>query len=599
MVIAQRFFDPSNRFVETEENGQAEIFLKEFVTQKIYGCKVVVTNLGSGRWTGDLIYEIPQGAVPMMGHEEFKVSPLELSAFSTSSEEFYFYFPTTGSYSIFPASAVKGQKVFGQAKTETLEVRSQLSEKKKETLTDVLSTGSTQDVLEFVSSRNLLNPAIFNFGDIYWLLRNKDFYEKFITLLKNRGIYDEISFSFAIHHGDIENFKIYLEEKINSKFKHLFRHLDFELISADCFEFLDYAPLINSRAHAVSQTKINITNNSFKETYTNFMLYLIEKGSLSNNDQTVLAIYLIMQDRFQEAIDVFEKIDKTQLKDTLIIQYDYLSAYIDFLTGSSGFKIAREISEKYKNYPVSSWRNAFIEVAKQIQELDQGVDVATIESAKLGENAKKAEKAISLTCSIKDGKIDITSSNLSSVVVKYYKTDVETLFSLNPFKSDSKSSLGFIKPFLSEGIPTPVTKDGESSTIHVSIPKEIEKESLFIEVGHYQTGFAKSVFLEYTHFDLETMIQEDFGILRVFEPANRRGVPLVYVKCFAKFKDGKVGFYKDGYTDIRGVFDYVSLNSDKLDTVEKFSIMLLDEKRGVKLIETAPPAQLGRRLPED
>jgi hypothetical protein len=33
-------------------------------------------------------------------------------------------------------------------------------------------------------------------------------------------------------------------------------------------------------------------------------------------------------------------------------------------------------------------------------------------------------------------------------------------------------------------------------------------------------------------------------------------VPKIYVKCFAKMKTGKTRFYKDGYTDLRGSFDY-------------------------------------------
>ena len=41
-----------------------------------------------------------------------------------------------------------------------------------------------------------------------------------------------------------------------------------------------------------------------------------------------------------------------------------------------------------------------------------------------------------------------------------------------------------------------------------------------------------------------------------------------------------VKFYKDGYTDFRGRFDYVSLNTDDIKTVEKFSIFVMSSELG-------------------
>ena len=54
----------------------------------------------------------------------------------------------------------------------------------------------------------------------------------------------------------------------------------------------------------------------------------------------------------------------------------------------------------------------------------------------------------------------------------------------------------------------------------------------------------------------------------------------VYVKTFAREKNGKVVFYKDGYTDLRGRFDYASLNPDSFKTVEKFSIFVMSDELG-------------------
>lgn len=43
-------------------------------------------------------------------------------------------------------------------------------------------------------------------------------------------------------------------------------------------------------------------------------------------------------------------------------------------------------------------------------------------------------------------------------------------------------------------------------------------------------------------------------------------------------QDGKESFYRDGYTDIRGKFEFaVSSGNDKLKQVKKFSILIHSE----------------------
>jgi len=50
-----------------------------------------------------------------------------------------------------------------------------------------------------------------------------------------------------------------------------------------------------------------------------------------------------------------------------------------------------------------------------------------------------------------------------------------------------------------------------------------------------------------------------------------------------------VKFYKDGYTDHRGRFDYASLNTDEIETVERFALLILSEAHGTVVREAAPP----------
>ena len=84
------------------------------------------------------------------------------------------------------------------------------------------------------------------------------------------------------------------------------------------------------------------------------------------------------------------------------------------------------------------------------------------------------------------------------------------------------------------------------------------------------------------------MVQDDYGQLAVRQE-DRRPLPQTYVKVYAQRKDGMVKFYNDGYTDLRGRFDYSSLSTNDIDFVERFSVLILHDEHGPMVKEVAPP----------
>ena len=68
-----------------------------------------------------------------------------------------------------------------------------------------------------------------------------------------------------------------------------------------------------------------------------------------------------------------------------------------------------------------------------------------------------------------------------------------------------------------------------------------------------------------------------------------KAVSKVYVKVYARLADGSVKFHKDGYTDLRGRFDYVSVNTPERQAAERYAILVLSEDRGAAIREVAPP----------
>jgi len=84
---------------------------------------------------------------------------------------------------------------------------------------------------------------------------------------------------------------------------------------------------------------------------------------------------------------------------------------------------------------------------------------------------------------------------------------------------------------------------------------------------------------------------ENYGELKVTDEA---GTPLskVYVKAFAKYSNGTDKFFKDGYTDFWGKFEYAQTNSNKLKDIQKFAILVKSDDKGAQTKEVKPPANI-------
>ncbi len=88
---------------------------------------------------------------------------------------------------------------------------------------------------------------------------------------------------------------------------------------------------------------------------------------------------------------------------------------------------------------------------------------------------------------------------------------------------------------------------------------------------------------------LNVQVVENYGQVRVADAATSRPLATVYVKVYAQLNDGRIQFYKDGYTDLRGRFDYATLSTNLLDGVSKFAILVLSEQQGALVREADPP----------
>ena len=84
---------------------------------------------------------------------------------------------------------------------------------------------------------------------------------------------------------------------------------------------------------------------------------------------------------------------------------------------------------------------------------------------------------------------------------------------------------------------------------------------------------------------------ENYGQVRVTHEKTNKPISAPYVNVHAMLAKGQVRFYKDGYTDLRGRFDYVSLNTNELGAVQKFAVLVYSDAHGAVVREATPPKQ--------
>ena len=243
--------------------------------------------------------------------------------------------------------------------------------------------------------------------------------------------------------------------------------------------------------------------------------------------------------------------------------------------------MAREVAAPHKDHPVDRWRNLFRNAISQIDEIAGGGTKVIDDKDRDQRQANLASSEPDFELAVDKKAITITAQNLSSVRVNYYRMDIELLFSRQPFVQQQSGQFSFIKPNRSDEIAVPAGK----KTFSVDLPADLLAANFIVEV--VAAGKRKSQ-AYYAH-ELSVQVVENYGQVRVSQAATSKPLPKTYVKVYGRMKSNEVKFYKDGYTDLRGVFDYTSINTNELDYVDRFSILVLNPEQGAVIREAAPP----------
>ena len=575
ILISENFFQKNDRY-RTEDGIRFDKFVNEkFYAHTLYGAQVVVTNPTSTPQGIDLLVQIPRGSVAVSGSQETRSMQLQLAAFSTQTFEYFFYFPTAGEFTHYPAHVSSKDEVLAVADNIEFNVVDQVAEIDKTSWIYVSQNGTPDEVVEFLQTRNLLGVDL---AKIAFRMRDKEFFSRVMDTLQNRYIYHHALWSYGIRHKESTYVAEFLkhEQRISSRVGRYFESKLLDVIPYErlWYQHREYAPLVNARVHKVGDSQ-TILNPAFHGQYHQLMEVLSNKPKLNSEDHLVVTYYLLLQDRISEAIQHFGLVKADDLNER--VQFDYCDAYINFYMENPDK--AESIANRWKDYPVDLWRNRFKNVLAQVAEIRGAKVSITDKRSDDQQQTKMASETASIDFSIADKTIEISSQALSQATINFYEMDIELMFSRSPFAEKNLDGFSVITP--TKTMETKLT----GTQTEVEMPEEFSNKNVLVEVRAGDQVKSQA----YLANSLTVQTIERFGQLQV---SDKDGNPIskAYVKVYS-LRGGQPKFHKDGYTDLRGRFNYVSQSNNPLDGITKYSILVMSPELGATTRQVNPPAE--------
>ncbi len=579
LLISQDFFRLDDRYHHEGNQRHDKYVTGEFLVDVAYGCRVVLTNPTSSPRDVELLLQIPQGALPVQGGFETRGLEVRVEPYGTQALEFAFYFPGPGDFAHYPAHVGRDGALIASVEPVRLEVVTEPSSVDTGSWEYLSQNGSPEEVLTFLEGAN---PQRLDLAKIAWRMRDRSFFEAVVSELRRRHVYDHVLWSYGLHHGAVPTAREYLRHA-GGFLSRCGSYLDSPLVTIDpverrAWQMMEYEPLFNPRAHRFGRQRV-ILNHDLARQYRSLMEILAYRPRLDSADWMTVTYYLLLQDRVEEALASFARVDRAELPWDL--QYDYMRAYLDFF--SEEHALARGIAERYRDYPVKRWRGMFREVLSQLDEAQGAAPEGGDPDDRTQRQTALAASEPALELTVEARRVTVGYQNLKSCEVSYYEMDIEFLFSTSPFVQQGSGSFSYVRPNRTDRVPLPA----EGSEVVFDLPRELQSANVLVEVRgegivRRQAYYANA---------LAVQMIESYGQLTVTHEQTGKPLPRVYVKVFSRTGDGSVRFYKDGYTDLRGRFDYASLSGQGGGSVERFAILVLSESDGAVIREVAPPTE--------
>ncbi|PCI31418.1 MAG: hypothetical protein COB53_13230, partial [Elusimicrobia bacterium] len=468
ILVSQNYFRLSDRYHHVNNEQIEKYVTEEFLTNVVYGAHVVITNPTSARQKVDILLQIPDGALPVKNTPYTRGLHVRLEPYSTQRKEYYFYFPSPGSYPHYPVQVAKNELIIAAASPQTLKVLTKPSKIDEASWDHISQHGSGSEVLKYLKTHN---PHRVNLTRIAWRMKNRAFFNKLLALLEENFLYNDTLWSYSVYHDSPAKTRQYLKHSqyFATRSGAYLRSplLVLDPVERHSYQHMEYMPLVNARAHRLGKRR-SILNNRFAAQYHTFLRLLSYRPIIDQDDLISLTYYLLLQDRIQEGLAFFSKVTPGELKTRL--QYDYFSAYLDFFNGKP--LRARSIAEKYSDHPIRRWNKAFNSVLARLDEIDKQDDSVAVVDEKDRSQAQTGLAATepSFEFKVESRTVALNYQNLNEFRVNYYLMDIELLFSRNPFIKQYSDQFSYIRPNLSEV----VSLDGKKRSYEFPLPEKIK-----------------------------------------------------------------------------------------------------------------------------
>ena len=577
ILVSQDFYRYGER--HRQENGeQVDNFVTdEFLVHTLYGSQIVVTNTSSAKQKIDVLLQIPVGAIASLSSRSTRSVHLELEPYHTQTLDYYFYFPAAGDFPHFPVHVAKNEILLAHASARSFPVVEEPSRIDRNSWQYISQFGSPEEVLEFLNTHNV---HTLDLSKIAFRMCDKSFFDSVLALLRQRHAYNQTLWSYGIHHNVVPVINQYLQHA-DQFVRQCGQYFDGTLLTIDpvirrSYQHMDYRPLVNARAHQLGRQR-HILNDRFYAQYHQLMNVLSYRRELDNDDLLSVTYYLLLQDRVAEAFEFFGRVNPDKLETRL--QYDYFVAYLDCFRLDP--QQAPSIVAKYANYPVVRWRNAFDGIRALLDEVGGRRTEIVDTDNRTQQQTQLAAAEPSFEFEIDAKQVRLTYQNLADAQVNFYLMDLELLFSRNPFVQKFSSQFSLIQPNESLTLTLPA----EQNQFEFELPARFHTSNVLVEI----VAGGKTRSQAYYANSLDVQLMENYGQLRVTDSDTGQPLPQVYVKAYARMQDGSIRFYKDGYTDLRGRFDFASLNTNEIEVTDRFSLLIMSEDRGAVVREAQPP----------
>lgn len=570
-LLVRQSFSPQAEAFRTVNGRQVENpVIGDFRPGVAYRASLVVTNpTGQGRRI-DVLAQIPAGSIPLSGRPATLSSTHELKPYGVLMLNLSFYFPAAGDFPVYPLHVSEDGTVLALTDLRTLRVSNDPVPQDAASWSVLAKEGTNEEVLGRLGTENL---KTIDLPAIRWRLKDRTFFDAVWALLRERLYFSRDVSSFAFLHNDVAALRGYFEN--SEAARQLGQWLDSPLLDVrprvhHDWETLEFDPLVNPRAHRFGNES-RLTHEMAKAHYHAFLDQLGWKASLDVSDEMTLTAFLFLQDRIGDALARFDKIDPAKLPGRL--NYDYLHAVALFYREKP--EEARAIAAKVlPTLPPGLWHERFTAVDEQAAEI-AGLNEPGDPGEKDSPAKEPAAPQLGLALAA-DGKLVIQHQALEKASLRLFSVDLEVLFSKDPFLSGDGGGLPAIRP--NEILEVPLAKDKRETV--VELPEGLRKGNVLVSAESGTKKLLKildSRALEIHHRPEERTIQ-------VINAAASRPLAKTYVKVYAEMRSGEVVFHKDGYTDLRGKFDYISHTGVDVSSIKRFAVLVSDKEKGARTV---------------